>query len=231
MGILVDILIVLSVPSLIMKVQQVLTIMSFDNQLNCCSAPNVFCVVDIYFVSWLHRLHLMTSNPVSILFHSLLPALELFGLSLIFFRENNHFDRIINHQGELENFSPNIFAALWAFLSTNQALGNALVAERVTTDGNPTGNNQVHADGASESLNLFERLETCLLLLVHNSPKIVSFLVLLLSLGGLWLRLFNLLILDLLRLLTSSQNLGPESVLNRLDFLDLLQLILFNLKF
>lgn len=173
----------------------------------------------------------MASDPLLVLLHSLLPALELFRLTLLFFGKCYHFDRVINHEWELENFSPDIFAARWAFLSSDKALWNALVAERVTTYCNSTGHYKIHTDWASESLHLFEWLESSAFLLIHNSPKIVRLLIFLLNLCVFWLRLNNLIRLDLLRLLTSSQNLRSESILYALNFLNLLQLVLINLKF
>ena len=85
MRILVDVLIVLSVPALIMEVQKVLAILGFYDQLDSRSAPNIFSVIHIQLVSWLDRGDLVASNPVLVLFHSFFPALEFLGLALLFF--------------------------------------------------------------------------------------------------------------------------------------------------
>ena len=71
----------------------------------------------------------MAIYPLLVFLHPLLPAFELFGFVLVFFGENDHLDRVVHHEGELKNLSPDIFAALRAFLSPNEALGDALMAE------------------------------------------------------------------------------------------------------
>ena len=157
----------------------------------------------------------MAIYPIFVLLHPFLPAFELFGLTLVFFGEYDHLDRVVHHEGELQNFSPDIFAALRALLSPNEALGDALVAERMTTDGDPASHDQVHADWTGESLHFFERLECGFFLLLYDLPEVISLLVFLGN-DHLGLSLLNLVILSV------SQNLSSQCVLY---FLNLVHLI------
>jgi hypothetical protein len=105
-----------------MQVKQILTILCFDNQLNCGSAPDVFSVIDVNLVSWLDMHKPVAIDPLFVFLHPVLPAFELFWVTLVFFGENNHFYRVVHHKGELQNLSPNIFAARRAILFPYEAL-------------------------------------------------------------------------------------------------------------
>jgi hypothetical protein len=129
MRVLVDVLVILSVPAFVMEIQQILTIPGSYYELYCCPAPNVLSVVNVQFFAGFDRVNLVARDPVLVLFRSLLPALKLFGLPLILFCEYDHLDGIVDHERELKNLSSDILAALRALFSPHEALRDALVAE------------------------------------------------------------------------------------------------------
>lgn len=154
----------------------------------------------------------MPIDPLFVFLHPLLPAFEFFWLSLVLFGEDDHLDRVVHHKRELENFSPDVFAALWALLSPHEALKDALVAKRMAADSDPTGHDEVHAYWAGEALHFFEGLKSGLFLLLNDLAKVVCFLVLF-GRDDFWMSLFDLVVLAV------SQNLSSQCVLNLLNLI------------
>ena len=71
----------------------------------------------------------MAIDPLLILLHALLPELEHFNVSAFFLGLHNHFYGVVDHQRLLEHLLSDVLTALWAFLLSNEALTDALVAE------------------------------------------------------------------------------------------------------
>jgi len=67
-------LIILAIPSFVMKVEQVFTIWGFDYKLDCCLAPYVFGITHVYLLSGFDLRYNMTIEPNLILCHPVLPS-------------------------------------------------------------------------------------------------------------------------------------------------------------
>lgn len=68
------------------------------------------------------------------------------------------FDSLIDDAVVLEDPLPNILSAVGALAHSQQTLMDALLAERVPTYSGLTSHDQVHADRALQTLNIFEIL-------------------------------------------------------------------------
>jgi hypothetical protein len=68
-------------------------------------------------------------DPLLVFLNALLPKLEHFNVSALFLGLYNHFDGVVDHQRLLEHLLSDVLTALWAFLLSNEALADALVAE------------------------------------------------------------------------------------------------------
>ena len=81
MRVYVHVLIILSIPPFIVKVQQILPILSFYHQLNRSFAPNMLGVAYVKFVSSFYKLNSMWDNPFFVFLGSLLPSFKIIRLS------------------------------------------------------------------------------------------------------------------------------------------------------
>lgn len=75
-------LVIFTVPALVMEVEQVASVGTLNNELNCCLAPYLFSITNINLVACLDGLDLVAVDPLLVLDHSVLPPLEFFGSHL-----------------------------------------------------------------------------------------------------------------------------------------------------
>lgn len=149
MRVYVDIFIILSVPPLIVNIQQILVISRLDHQLNSSLAPNILGVASINFIARLYRFNLMAVYPLLVLLHPLLPPLKLFDVAFIFTAHHNHLDRVVDHKTLLKNLPPDVLPALRTLLLSDNTFVYALMTEGMTTDCYSTTDNEIHTNRTS----------------------------------------------------------------------------------
>lgn len=137
----------------------------FNYQLYGSFAPYVFCIEYIDLIANFHACNIMAFNPFLVLLHPFKPLVMFLLVAIISLSIHNQFNCVINHERFLQDSLPNDFSALRAFLLSNEALSDALVAERMTTYSYPTVYDQIHTYGTSESFHLLKRNKGCFLLL------------------------------------------------------------------
>lgn len=91
MAVHVQELIVLPVPALVVDVEKVFSILSFDDQLDSSLAPNVFSVTGVNLVSHFDCLEPALVNPLVVRLHALAPLIVGLRVSLVLFTEDIHF--------------------------------------------------------------------------------------------------------------------------------------------
>lgn len=129
MTINVYIFIVLPVPAFVVDVQQILSIICFDDHFYSCFTPYVLCITCINLFTWLNRFDNMTFYPFGIRLHSLIPSVVIRVVTFLFFTICNHFDRVVDQQRWLKDLTSNVLSALWALLFSYHAFSYAMMAK------------------------------------------------------------------------------------------------------
>ncbi len=98
MAINIDIFIVLSVPSFVVDVQQILSIARFDYHFNCGFAPDVFCVAGIDLLTCFDGVDDVTFDPFVVGLNAFIPSDVIGAVAFKFLPVSDHFDRVVNQQ-------------------------------------------------------------------------------------------------------------------------------------
>lgn len=96
MAIDIEVLVVLSVPTFVVHVEQIFPVWSFDDHFNCGLAPDVFGVTGVNLVPNLYRPEFNFIDPSFVRERSFLPLVELFRVALLFLSLDVHFHRVVD---------------------------------------------------------------------------------------------------------------------------------------
>ena len=163
----INVFIVLSIPTFVVNVKQILSVMGFDYHFDGGFAPYVFCVAGVNLFTGFDRIDYVTLDPFVVGLHSFIPS-EIIGvITFLFFAIGYHFYRVVDQQRWLKDLTSNVFSTLWALLFSNHAFSYAMMAKRVTTYRYTATNNIIHTDRTRQSLNFSHRRIRSFLLIVN----------------------------------------------------------------